>query len=198
MKGLLYTVVFILIVCPLFSLAHTINADDTNVDDQEVWIQSLLKGQNLSIKDNDYLFYCTGHHGIIWSLIISDSSGINLYSGTTRNNIELSENSLPDSLSFIKDNIKTIDWGLDSLLNAAQLLVPIKKATYNPIYSQLYVKKDGKLTFTYSNQYGFYAESDSIEFHNNLSKLVYLMYWLASPSVRSYLPIPNDVRSMEH
>lgn len=197
MKNLPYLFILLLSL-PLLSVTAQFTCEDRGiVDKQLVWIQSLLREQSISINDNDYLFYCTGHHGMIWSLIVSDSSGISLYNGSTRNHIEHSDYSLPDSLSFINANIKTIAWGFDSLLNSEKLLAPKINTTYNPIYNQLYVK-NGNLTFTYNDCKDYYTGSDSIIFHKNLNRLVFLMFWLAAPSTRPYLTTPSDTQSLEH
>lgn len=192
MKSLPYLFILLLYIPLLPVTAQSTCEDRDTVDKQLAWVQSILREQSMSIKDNDYLFYCTGHHGIAWSLIVSDSSGICLYNGTTRNHIERSDYSMPDSLSFINDNIKTIAWGFDSLLNSAQLLAPKINTTYNPIYNQLFVIKNGNLTFSYNDCKDYYTGSDSIVFHKNLSRLIFLMLWLAAPSTHPYLPTPND------
>ena len=164
-----------------------------NINDNEgKWIQTIVGEQNMSLQHHDYIFYCTGHHGIIWSLIASDSLRIFLDNGTTRKHIEFSDYGLSDSLSFIKDNIQTIIWGFDTLSNFAHLLKPLEDTTYNPIYNQLYVIKAGNIAFRYNDRLQYYVGSDSIQFHRKFSKLVFLMLWLASPTNRPYLPLPND------
>lgn len=179
----------------LFTKAQSTNTDST-IDNRQAWIQSLLGGHGNPINCNDYIFYCAGHHGIIWSLITSDSLGISLYNGTTRKHIDYENQSIPDTLSFIKNNIKTIRWGIDSLSNAAQSLTPLKNRVYNPIYNELYIIKDGNLSFSYNDSNVFYNGADSIEFHNKLNKLAFLMLWLAVPSGRPYLPLPGDTLSL--
>ena len=149
-----------------------VNAQSTNtvcdIDKQRAWIQSLMSEQGISINKNDYIFYCTGHHGIIWSLIVSDSSEIHLYNGTTRDLIDYANQDIPDTLSFIKNNIKTICWGIDSLTNNAHLLTPLKNRVYNPIYYELDIIKDGNLSFCYNDAKVFYNGADSINFQNKL------------------------------
>lgn len=191
MRRLLPIFLFTLLITILFANNSTVANCRIN-DEEDAWIQTLLEEKNISIKHNDYIFYCTGHHGIIWSLIASDSMGIFLQNGTSRNHVEFSDCELSDSLLFIKDNIQTIMWGFDSLSNFAHLLKPLEKTTYNPIYNQLYIIKDGKITFCYNNGKQYYAGYDSIQFQSNLRKLVFLMLWLASPTCRSYLPLPSD------
>lgn len=88
--------------------------------------------------------------------------------------------------------IQTIIWGFDTLSNFAHLLKPLEDTIYNPIYNQLYVIKAGNITFRYNDCLQYYVGSDSIQFHRKFSKLVFLMLWLASPTNRPYLPLPND------
>lgn len=191
MKSLIPSVLFIFIISMLF-----VNAQSTNVvcdiDKQRAWIQSLMSEQGISINKNGYIFYCTGHHGVIWSLIVSDSSEIHLYNGTTRDHIDYANQDIPDTLSFIKKNIKTICWGIDSLTNNAHLLTPVKNRVYNPIYYELDIIKDGNLSFCYNDAKVFYNGADSINFQNKLNKLAFLMLWIADPSIRPYLPQPCD------
>lgn len=191
MKSLITTALFILIISKLFVNAQSANTDSV-IDEQQTWIKSLLSEQGKSINSHNYIFYCTGHHGIVWSLIASDSSGIYLYNGTTRNHIDYANQSIPDTLSFIRNNIKTITWGIDSLANTAQLITLLKNDVYNPIYSELYIIKDGNIAFCDNGAEVFYNGSDSTKFYYNLNKLNFLMLWLAAPSCRSYLPRPGD------
>lgn len=161
-------------------------------DNRQTWLDSLLIEHDNSKKSNDYIFYCTGHHGIIWSLVVLDSLGISLYNGTTRKHIDYTNQNILDTLSFIKNNIKTICWGFDSLPYNAHLLKPSNSRVYNPMYNELYIVKDGNISFNYNDAIFFYSGVDSISFHNKLNKLTFLMLWLASPTIRPYLPLPND------
>lgn len=177
----------------MFVKAQTTTTDISPIDKRQEWIQSILSEQTKSIKYNDYIFYCTGHHGIIWSLIASDSTGIYLYNGTTRKQELCADSIIPDSLSFIRENIKTITWGFDSLASAAKSLKPLNNKIYNPIYSQLYVIIDNNIVFSYNNRDDCYIGADSIRFNHNINKLLYLMFWLAAPSGRPYMPRPCDI-----
>lgn len=191
MKSLIPIVLVILISSMLIVNAQSTNADCT-IDKEQAWIQSLLSEHNESINSNDYIFFCTGHHGIIWSLIASDSSEIHLYNGTTRKHLDYPNQSIPDTLTFINNNIMTITWGTDSLAKAAQSLTPLRNEVYSPIYHQLYIIKNGKVVFSYNDREDSYTGTDSTNFHDNLSKLTFLMLWLAAPSCRPFLPLPGD------
>ncbi len=142
------------------------------------------------------MLYFTGHHGIIWSAIARDTSGVYLHNGTTRHYADL-DYGLPDSLSFINDNIKIIAWGFDSLADTSQLLMPRQNTRYNPFYSQLYLIQDGKIALSYNSLEDYYTGADSIKINSKISRLEYLLYWLAAPSARQYMPLPCDTLSMK-
>lgn len=194
MRSLLILFIYISLGSVLFGAAQSIIAEDSS-DSRLSWIESLLDDEDKSFNSGNYLFYCSGHHGIIWSLIASDSSRIHLYNGTTRKHIEHANLYSFDTLSFINDNINTINWGIDSLDNAAQALTPLNDEAYNPIYNELYIIKENKIVFC-SNNADYYSGPDSTIFNHHLSKLSYLMYWLAVPSCRPYLPVPCDTISL--
>lgn len=191
MKNLITIILIVLIISISFVGVQSTNAEST-IEERETWIQSVLSEQGKYINSNDYIFYCTGHHGIIWSLITSDSSKIHLYNGTTREHIDYKNQRIPDTLTFIMNNIITITWGLDSLAKAEQLFAPLRNEVYNPIYNELDIIQDGKMVFNYNDREHYYTGSDSINFNNNLNKLKFLMFWLAAPSCRPYMPIPGD------
>lgn len=195
MKSLSIALISILVVSLWFSTTQSMIADDNNVQ-QQSWKQYLLDKEGKSINSDDYLFYRTGHHGILWSLIASDSSKIYLYNGTTRSHIEYAYHSSLDTSSFIENNIKTIKWGLDSLSNTAKLLTQLKSESYNPIYTELNIVKNNKIIFCHNNADSYTGE-DSVKFRYNLGKLIYLMYWLSAPASRQYLPAPCDTLSAD-
>lgn len=191
MRYLLPSFIILLLHSILFVEAQSTSANIHPVDSRQKWIQSILREHSKPIKSNDYIFYCTGHHGINWSLIANDSSGIYLYNGSTRKRIKYDDSALQDSLSFINDNILTIKWGFDSLANAANFLKPLKTDVYNPVYQQIYLIKDNKLVLSYNDIDDYYAAPDSVRFNSNIHKLVYLMFWLSAPSARPYMPVPQ-------
>lgn len=197
MKNLLTVAFVFMLIAALFGGAQKTNAD-LSADRKQAWIQSVLREKDSSINSTDYIFYCTGHHGIIWSLITSDSGTFHIYNGTTRHYHDTVDQSyLTDTLSFIENNIRIITWGLDSLACSAQLILPSNAESYSPIYDELYVVKDGNIVFNYNNREDIYAGSDSIQFNKKLRSLSFLMLWLAAPSLRNYMPIPNDKEFIE-
>ena len=197
MRTLLFVFMLLLLVSALFATAHPSNTDDSILSQEELWIQSLLREQDISTRGSDFIFYCIGHHGHIWSLITSDSSGIRIFNGTTRKETEQSDDFCLDTLSFINDNTQTIAWGFDTLLNSAPFFAPLSNAPYQPFYKHLSVKRNGNLFFKFDNHNDYYAGEDSIEFHEKFGKLQYLMYWLAAQSIRMHLPVPSDTNPKE-
>lgn len=191
MRDLFLAILIILLIPILFVNAQSADTG-SSIDNRVKRIQTLLREQGISLNGGDFIFYCTGDHGIIWSLIESDSSGIHMYNGTTRKHIDYENQNIPDTLSFIDDNIKTIRWGLDSLADDARLLSPLKRDGYNPIYNELYILNDGHLSFHNNDAVEYYSGDDSKEFSAKLGKLNFLMLWLAAPSLRQYIPHPND------
>ncbi len=191
MKYLPPIILFLLLNFILFVEAQT-KADRAFIDKEQEWLQSILSKHDEPIKGNTFLFYCTGHDGIVWSVIGSDSASNYLYNGTTRKHLEEADRGLPDTLSFIRSTTETIEWGFDSLASASKLLKPITNKGYNPMYNQLYLIKDNNVVFSYNNRMVYYAGNDSVKFNYNLSKLEKLMFWLAGPSCRKYLPIPGS------
>lgn len=188
MRSLIPIFLSILFTSVMFGTTQSIIADG-NVDKQLAWIKSILDEESISINSNDYLFYRTGNHGIIWSLITSDTSTYYFYNGTTRKHLKDTCHSPFDTLSFITNNLATIKWGFDSLANTAKYLTPIKNYTYSPFYNELCAIKNNKIVFFYNDAF-YYADPDSTEY--NLSRLTYLMLWLAAPSLRPCLPTPCD------
>lgn len=188
MKSFPITLLFILSMSIMFCPAQS-KIDDKVIKNELSWIQSLLDEHDKSINSHNYIFYCTGHHGIIWSLATLDSSKIHLYNGTTRNHIE--HTGSIDTLFFIKNNIETIMWAFDSLANTAKLLTPLKNASYTPVYNEIYIIKDNMSVYNLNNAVS-YTGPNCITFNHKLNKLKFLMYWLAAPSSRQYSPIPSD------
>lgn len=154
-------------------------------------IQTFLEYNNKSVGQSNYIFYLTGHDGMLWSLITLDSASINLFNGATTINLQREEYHAIDTLAFIASNRRTINWGIDSLADLGGLLIPITDESYNPFHTELYVIKDNKIVFHFDNEEHF-VEPDSISHNSRLEKLLYLMNWLALPSCREYLPNPTD------
>ena len=150
-----------------------------------------LSGTSPDSNNQDFIFYCTGHHGHIWSKVYRDSTGLHLSNGTTRNWNYQQACQPFDTLRFIGNNTQTIIWGLDSLWKEAKQLEPLLKQTYNPISTELYIIRNNDTLFTLEDAEKYIGRNSKV-FNINLQKLMFLMLWLASPSIREYLPTPND------
>lgn len=193
MKKLRIIFIYIFAISIVLSIAQSSVGKGT--DARLYRMQTLLNEKGLTIDDNDYIFFCTGHHGLIWSLIARDSSGIQLYNGTTRKQMIEPDSVELDSMSFVNNNIKTIEWGLDSVTDDAKLLTLIQSEEYSPIYEEIFTVKNGEIIFSiFRNGREQYVGTDSVRFDNNIKKLSYMMLWLASPSIRTYLPTPCDTQ----
>lgn len=144
----------------------------------------------------NYIYYTTGHHGRIWSKVSRDSTGLLLSNGTTRNWSDQQAWQPFDTLSFNENNTQTIIWGLDSLWKEAKQLKPLFKQTYSPIYTELYIIRNNDTLFKLGDAERFIGRN-SKNFNIKLQKLMFLMLWLASPSIREYLPTPNDTLKNE-
>lgn len=80
---------------------------------------------------------------------------------------------------------------MDSLWQQAKRLKPMSPETYSTFYSQMFVVHGNDTLFTLDNAMSFVGENDEI-FNANLQRLKFLMYWLASPTLHEYLPVPHD------
>lgn len=190
MKNLPKLLVLLFLLPVLFNIDQ--NASGKGLADNNCsWIQSLLNTQDTSTNCNNCIFYCTGHNGMIWSLITLDSSEIHIFNGTTRRHIEKPDNNPFNSSKLIENNINTITWAFDSLECYSKLLTPLKNGTYNPVYSELSIIKDGNTVFSYKNS-EYYCDPNNKNFNCKLEQILFLMYWLAAPSSRPYLRTPSD------
>jgi len=135
------------------------------------------------VVNKDYIFYLTGHHGHIWSLITDSDSCYMCFAGNTRNG-ELKRGMLP------KGN-QLLSWGFDSLPEKALNMIPIYRKEYFPFYTRMIVYSDcGKRIFNMDNAIG-YKGPDSASFNRELNRLRYFMFWQASTEYQDKLPIPE-------
>ena len=139
----------------------------------------------------NYIYYTTGHHGYNWSKIYRDSTGWHLTNGTTRNWGDKKMFQPFDTISLIEANIKTIQWGIDSIWKEAKHLRPLDREIYDPFFTALNIIRHNDTVFSLGSAEKFLGK-DSNVFNLKLQKLMFLMHWLASPSIREYLPTPND------
>lgn len=101
-----------------------------------------------------------------------------------------------DTISLIEANIKTIQWGIDSLWKAAKQLRPLDREIYDPFFTELNIIRQNDTVFSLGKAEKFLGK-DSDVFNLKLQKLMFLMMWLSSTSIREYLPTPNDTLQNE-
>lgn len=188
--------VFLLLIPIILSLLLTfltspIRAQRTSIYSLEATLNSAKSSTN-----QDYIFYSTGHHGHIWSKFLRDSVGLHISIGTSRSRNDQAICQSFDTINLIEDNIKTIAWGFDSLWREAKQLKPVYRTMYNPVFKELYIVRNNDTLFTLGDAEKFIGK-DSNVFNHKLQKLMSLMSWLASPSIREYLPTPADTLNNE-
>ena len=135
----------------------------------------------------DFLYYSTGHHGVVWSLVYREAGSYRMRIGTTRGNNQVM-NAEFDTVAFLNANGTLLAWGLDTLPVIAKKMTPQYRTVYWPIYESLYSlnAKTGDEFFS-DNAIG-YSGPDSVAFNEKFTKLNMLMYWLAAPEVRQVIP----------
>lgn len=133
-----------------------------------------------------FLYYSTGHHGVVWSLIYREAGSYRMRIGTTRGNNQVM-NAEFDTVAFLNANGTLLAWGLDTLPVIAKKMTPQHRTVYWPIYESLYGlnAKTGDEFFS-DNAIGYYGP-DSVAFNEKFTKLNMLMYWLAAPEVRQVI-----------
>lgn len=178
---LLISVVLILLNVGIFPMTSSDNYS----------AKGLTKSLSQDSPNDSYLFYIAGHHGKMWSKIVVDSAGFHISNGTTKDWIDMDSIHPFDTLSFLKDNAKNIEWGFDSLLPESEQLKVVIDDTYNPLFYELSLVINGKIAFS-NNPNKNYVGSNSDMFNQKLDALMYLMQWIAYPSLRQFMPVPND------
>ena len=162
-------------------------------DNNNGWLYQMIGNESItdSIYGKNFILYYTGHHGHIWSIILSDSTGYHLYNGSTRHKLAEIEPLPFDTMDLLSNNFSTLQWAFDLLAKEAKSMTPHIKKEYSPIYNEMIVFNRDKIVFRLNNTDKF-SGCDSLEFNSKLQKIEYLMYWLSSPSIRPYIPIPKD------
>ncbi len=191
MKSLHRAIIFILSI----GIIHNIAFSENEVKNDEgtiEWINNIVKDSGKQVNHSNYIFHCSGTcYGSSWSMIYSDSAGLHVLKGTTRNRQE-SEDTIPlDTLKILMDNSKTIKWALDSLANEASLLNAHMDNSYSPLFSKLVIVNDNEVNYEVYKIKKFTGKC-SKKFNNKLQKLGLLMLWLEYPNLHPFLPIPND------
>lgn len=149
--------------------------------------QTVRDSLKVEMVGKDFLYYSTGHHGVVWSLIYREAGSYRMRIGTTREYNQVM-NAEFDTVAFLNANGKLLAWGLDTLPVIAKKMKPQHRTVYWPIYESLYSlnAKTGDEFFS-DNAIG-YSGPDSVAFNEKFTKLNMLMYWLAAPEVRQVIP----------
>lgn len=135
------------------------------------------------IEGKKFLYYITGHHGHIWSLVVSEKDRYICVSGNTRNN--------DCRIDTIHVEASVLKWGLDTMDLYCHKMEPIENTTYWPFYERLVLSSSKKEIIFDSIDTNSYVGTDSVTFNNKLNELKYFMYWIAVPEVvRRKLPTP--------
>lgn len=184
----------ILIVIALLSVTLSMALTNPDNNKSKEKLCRLVSDSIYSVmKGHPAIVYSYGHYGNSWSLIsrIDDEfrafSGKHDYSG----NSFLTENTPVnqfDSTLLFSINRDLILWGLDTLSTESINMQPFEEEISATLYSNLYVfNADGVNVFDSENAVTF-SGPDSLKFNNNYNRLCLLMYWLASPRIRQYIP----------
>lgn len=135
------------------------------------------------IEEKEFLYYIKGHHGHIWSLVISEKGHYIVVSGNTRNN-----ECRIDTISINESRLK---WGLDTMALYCNKMKPVENSSYMPFHERLVLFSSQKEIIFDCTDTNIYSGTDSITFNKKLNDLKYLMYWLATPiEVQKILPTP--------
>lgn len=163
------------------------NSFQTAAIENQPATQTVRDSLKVEMVGKDFLYYSTGHHGVVWSLVYREAGSYRMRIGTTRGNNQVM-NAEFDTVAFLNANGKLLAWGLDTLPVIAKKMTPQHRTVYWPIYESLYGlnAKTGDEFFS-DNAIG-YSGPDSVAFNEKFTKLNMLMYWLAAPDVRQVLP----------
>lgn len=122
-------------------------------------------------------------HGCIWSYVVSDEEGYIAASGDTRTG--------DFRIDTISKNATRLKWGLDSLALCCHEMKPVKRTEYWTNYEQLaLVSSNNEIIFDCVDT-DYFSGPDSVTFNKELSKLKYMMLWIAFPiEYKDELPTP--------
>ena len=135
------------------------------------------------IDGKDFLYFVTGHHGLIWAYVVSEEEGYIAVSGDTRTG--------DFRIDTISKDATRLKWGLDSLALCCHEMKPVKRTEYWTNYEQLaLVSSNNEIIFDCVDT-KLFSGPDSVTFNKELSKLKYMMLWIACPiEYKNELPSP--------
>ena len=135
------------------------------------------------IEEKEFLYYTKGHHGHIWSLVVSEKDRYILISGNSRNN-----DCRFDTISINKSVLK---WGLDTMALYCNKMKPVENFAYWPFHERLVLFSSKKEIIFDCMDTATYSGTDSVNFNKKLNNLKYFMYWIAVPiEIQEKLPTP--------
>lgn len=164
-----------------------------NDESVDILRQSLPDSLYTLLKNKPVIFYCYGHYGYSWSMIVKFDSIYNIYSGRVgylggRYLNKKNESISIDTLRLISNNRSLISWGLDTISTEAICMRKVQREVFVTFSADLSVfNADGINTFR-SDDAIAYSGPDSICFNKKYEKLCLIMRWLSDSKIRPYLP----------
>ncbi|MDE6131317.1 MAG: hypothetical protein K2F74_06965, partial [Muribaculaceae bacterium] len=131
----------------------------------------------------DFLYFVTGYHGHNWAYVVSDEEGYIAVSGDTRTG--------DFRIDIISKDATRLKWGLDSLALYCHEMKPLKRTIYRMNYERLALVSSNKEIIFDCVDTDYFSGPDSVTFNKELSKLKYMMLWIAFPiEYKDELPSP--------
>ncbi|MDE5643698.1 MAG: hypothetical protein K2I56_09445 [Muribaculaceae bacterium] len=135
------------------------------------------------IEGKDFLYFIVGHHGHIWAYVVSEEEGYIAVSGDTRTG--------DFRIDTISKDATRLKWGLDSLALCCHEMKPVKRTEYWTVYERLALVSSKKEIIFDCVDTKLFSGPDSVTFNEKLSKLKYMMLWIAFPiEYKDELPTP--------
>ena len=121
-------------------------------------------------------------------MVSSDAKGLQLFNGSTKFWEEKIEQTPFDTIKFMKRNKGILQWGLDTLPAQAYKMTPQYSNAYSPFNYSLKVIYFGENLIFSSVNTTNYSGPDSAAFNDKYGRLCFIMFWLAAPEIRPYIP----------
>lgn len=146
------------------------------------------------VKTHKSICFNTGNPGFLWTIVYQDDAGYRFITGFTDKDIEPCNNL--DTLSITKNNKETLSWGFDSLAILGKEMHYTDDYPYSHFYNELYVVENGEVQFHKPPLTGDFNGPNEERFNERMSNLMYLMFYLAIDSPKSF-KAPNDTISSQ-
>lgn len=178
--SLIFVLVFGLFCFPN-NVLHDEGAFDCELNNRADEIISQCKLYD-KINQKQFLFYCTGHVGIVWSIVVREDVGYLVYYGNTSDEFVATDT--------IGQCNEIIQWGFDSLYLEAKTMKMKKINEYSPVKNVLEVYDDNCQRVFADYDMVIYGGYNSEIFNEKLRRLKYMMFWLSAPEIRNFSPSP--------